>query len=353
MKCTSKKKTTSKRAMRRRAMRRRQIRRTLFLLLFLLIAGLSGILAIVKLRQNKEVDTVLPFSAENEVFGKTLDTSTQTANGFAQDLCVGADGITLENVNSSDNEHSGLFDMSNHTILYSDEIYEKAYPASITKIMTAIVAFENANLDDVVTISETAVDLEEGSQNIGFKAGDKVTMDSLLHCLLVYSGNDAAMAIAEHVGGGDISAFVEMMNEEALKLGATKTHFMNPSGLHDDNHYTTVYDIYLMLNEAMTYEEFVAITQLNSYTVNYTKADGSSGSIYMEATDKYLTGEVTAPKGVTLLGGKTGTTSQAGACLAIMTQNEYGKPYVSIVLNAKTKENLYTRMNELLSYINS
>jgi D-alanyl-D-alanine carboxypeptidase (penicillin-binding protein 5/6) len=354
VKCTDKnKKQVSKRELRKKEMRKRQIRRTLFLLLFMVIAGLSGVLAIMNLRQEKEVDTVLPFSAETEIFGKTLDASSQTAAGFAHDLCTGADGVTLEGVHSSDNEMSGLFDLSDHTILFSDEIYKKAYPASITKIMTAIVALENVNMDDIVTIPESAMNLEEGSQNIGFSAGDTVTMDRLLHCLLVYSGNDAAMAIAEHVGGGDISAFVDMMNAEAKALGATSTHFVNPSGLHNEDHYTTVYDIYLMLNKAMSYKEFVEITQLSNYTVNYTKADGSAGSIYMEASDKYLTGEVTAPKGVTLLGGKTGTTSRAGACLAIMTQNEYGKPYISIVLNAKTKDNLYERMNELLSYINS
>lgn len=339
--------------MRRRAMRRRQIRRTIFLLTFMMILVLSGIFAIIKIRENKEIETIMPFKAEEELFGTTLDTSSQTAAGFASDLCVGPDGILLENVHSSEAESSALFNITDSSILHSDDIYAKAYPASITKIMTAIVAFENANMDDVVTISESALNLEEGSQNIGFEVGDKVTMESLLHCLLVYSGNDAAMAIAEHIGGGSIADFVEMMNAEAKELGATGTHFMNPSGLHDDNHYTTVYDIYLMLNKAMRYDKFVEITQMSSYTVTYMRNDGTQGNINMIATDKYLTGEVTAPKGVTLLGGKTGTTSQAGNCLAIMTQNEYGKPYISIVLNAQTKGILYERMNELLTYINS
>ena len=108
-----------------------------------------------------------------------------------------------------------------------------------------------------------------------------------------------------------------------------------------------------MLNEAITYKEFTTISQMSSYTLTYQKASGEEGRIALEATDKYLTGEISTPKDVTILGGKTGTTSQAGACLAIVSQNAYGKPYISIVLNAKTKSILYEQMTSLLQKINS
>ena len=179
-----------------------------------------------------------------------------------------------------------------------------------------------------------------------------MTMDKLIHCLLVYSANDAASAIASHVGGST-EQFVEMMNSYAAQLGCTGTHFTNPHGLQDENHYTTPYDIYLMLKEALNYPEFTEITQMPSYTVNYTHSDGSAVSTTLTATDHYLTGEATAPKDVTVLGGKTGTTSNAGNCLALLSQNAYGKPFVSIVMGAPSKEVLYEEMTSLLQNINN
>ena len=217
--------------------------------------------------------------------------------------------------------------------------------------MTAMLALKYGNMNDVVTITQENLNLEEGSQVCGFWAGDQVTMDQLLHCLLVYSGNDAAAAIAEHVGGST-DGFVEMMNSYARELGCTGTHFTNPHGLQDENHYTTPYDIYLMLKEALNYPEFTQITQSGSYTVEYTHADGSSASTTLLATDHYLTGEATPPKNVTILGGKTGTTDNAGNCLALLSQNAYGKPYISIVMGASTKDDLYEQMSSLLQNIN-
>ena len=120
---------------------------------------------------------------------------------------------------------------------------QTVYPASITKIMTAMLALKYGNMDETVTITQENVTLEDGSQVCGFGAGDKVTMGQLVRCLLVYSGNDAASAIAEHIGG-TTDNFVDMMNSYAAQLGCTGTHFSNPHGLQDENHYTTPYDIY-------------------------------------------------------------------------------------------------------------
>ena len=107
-----------------------------------------------------------------------------------------------------------------------------------------------------------------------------------------------------------------------------------------------------MLKEAMNYPSFTEITQLPSYTVEYTKADGSTMSTVLEATDHYLTGEAATPKDVKILGGKTGTTSLAGNCLALLCQNAYGQPFVSIVMGASSKELLYQEMSSLLQHIN-
>ena len=291
----------------------------------------------------------------SEVFTNALAAKeNMRTESFAQKLCVSSKGNVdcIKNAQLEEGQKGLLFSLSNHKVLYANGIYDKVYPASITKIMTAMLALQSGKLNDTVTITQDNVTLEDGSQVCGFVAGDQVTLDQLLHCLLVYSGNDAASAIAEYVGGSTEN-FVQMMNDYAAKLGCTGTHFSNPHGLQDENHYTTPYDIYLMLNEAFTYPEFTEITELPSYTVTYTGSDGTEKSTTLTATDHYLTGEATAPKDVTILGGKTGTTEVAGNCLAILTQNAYGKTFVSIVMGAATKELLYQEMNSLLQNINS
>ena len=231
-------------------------------------------------------------------------------------------------------------------------MYDQVYPASITKIMTALLAMEYNQPDTQVTITEEDLALEDGSQMSGLAVGDTVTMDQLFHALLIYSANDAAMAIARQVGGS-VENFVQMMNDKAASLAMTGTHFANPHGLHNENHYTTAYDVYLMLYAAYQHTEFQNTMSMSSYTLNMTHADGTAGTIYLSSTDKYLTGEKNAPENVTVLGGKTGTSDEAGSCLALVSQNAYGEPFISVILHASTKVELYEDMNTLLSNINS
>lgn len=317
------------------------------------IAVLGGILGFINFRQSRDLDTSLQYDIRNRLQTDITDSDRlQTASAFASDLCVSPDTQNLEGVAMTTQfEKALLFNLDTNTPMFAQGIYDRAYPASITKIMTAMMVLKYGNMSDVVTMSQEAVTLEEGSVLSGMAPGDKATMDALFHTLMIYSANDAAMAIAEHIGG-TVENFVSMMNEEAKSLGMTGTHFTNPHGLHDDNHYTTAYDIYLMLNAAYQYQEFYDTMQMNVYNLNITRADGTQVSFRLDSTDKYLTGEKTAPKDVTVLGGKTGTTSQAGSCLAILSQNAYGQPFVSIVLNAQNKNILYTDMNLLLEQIN-
>lgn len=319
------------------------------LLLIVILCGGGYFILQKALSAGKRVQT---FDIAQEFqYQNTLKT-TSRADSFAGDLCVVSGDQSLDSVTLEDGQEGLLLNINDKSVMYAKGAYDKVYPASITKIMTALLAFTNGNMDDVVTISEENVTLEEGSQRVGFQVGDQVTMDELVHCLLVYSGNDAASAIATHIGG-TTENFVSMMNAYAAQLGCTGTHFTNPHGLQDENHYTTPYDIYLMLKEALKYPEFTEITQMGSYTVNYKYSDGSDASVPLSATDHYLTGEATAPKGVTILGGKTGTTSTAGNCLALLCQNEYGNPFVSIVMGASSKELLYQEMSSLLENINT
>ena len=349
----AKKKNSRRKQARFRSSRRKRIRNTVLLLLLLVVLGGTGIGAIYVLRNGTVFDKLEDaYVASREFSGGITDLDSLRADGFAKNLCVVVSDVPMDGVSLGGKpERDFLLDLDDRKVLYSKQALQKVYPASITKIMTAMLALKYGNMDDVVTITQENLNLEEGSQVCGFWAGDQVTMDQLLHCLLVYSGNDAAAAIAEHVGGST-DGFVEMMNSYARELGCTGTHFTNPHGLQDENHYTTPYDIYLMLKEALNYPEFTQITQSGSYTVEYTHADGSSASTTLLATDHYLTGEATPPKNVTILGGKTGTTDNAGNCLALLSQNAYGKPYISIVMGASTKDELYEQMSSLLQNIN-
>ncbi len=199
---------------------------------------------------------------------------------------------------------AGLFDINKHNTLYAKNVHERLYPASLTKMMTALVALKHSSGDMMLTASANVRILESGAQVSGIKEGDKMTLDQALHLLLLNSGNDAAVMVAEGVAGS-VEAFVAMMNEEALALGATNTNFTNPHGLNDENHYTTVYDMYLIMNEAVNYSLFNEIISMDSYTTVYTDKNGASKEISVNNTNRYLQGEA-VPEGLTVLGGKTG-----------------------------------------------
>ena len=342
---------TKKRRTRKERRKTKVVLGSILLILLLSTVLLAGIWGIIQLREANNLDMSYAYEYAEASADLESDTGVQRAASFASNLCVistdkGSEDISL----TTANQKVALFDVDNKDVMYAQKIHEKAYPASITKIMTAILAIKYGDMSEVVTISQNAITLQEGSQRCGFMAGDMVTMDELFHGLLVYSGNDAANAIAENIGGS-VENFVKMMNEEALLIGATNTNFVNAHGLHSDDQYTTVYDIYLMLNEALEYQYFVDVMQLGLYDLNFTRGDERLVRSF-ESTDRYLTGEVAAPMGALVLGGKTGTTSEAGACLAILSQNEYGEPYISIVLSAPTKAVLYQDMNQLLEKIN-
>ena len=303
----------------------------------------------------KESQTVrMPVPYVNDAY---LDTSAgrvlayQTRNTFSGNLCVSEDNVGLDGVAITDGESGALFSLDDHTVLFSRNMYGKVYPASVTKIMTAMLALKYGNLDDSVTVIEEDLDLEEGSQVVGLKVGDTVTVRELLHGLLIHSGNDASMVLARYVSGS-VPAFVDLMNKTLVEIGATGSHFMNPSGLHDSNHYTTVYDIYLMLNEALSMQEFVRIIKMSAHAMTVTHADGTREILNITSTDRYLTGTAPAPKDVIILGGKTGTTSIAGHCLALASQNAFGQKFISVIVGARNSDILYSDMNKLLAQIN-
>lgn len=268
---------------------------------------------------------------------------------FSKDLCV-ADDVSLgtDTTDSQVAEGAGTFNLATNEIVYAKNIYERLYPASTTKILTAYIALKYGNLEDYVTVSENAADQASDSSVCGLKAGDVVQLKDLLYGMMLKSGNDAAIAIAEHIGGS-VEGFADMMNQEARAMGATRSHFVNPNGLPDENHYTSVYDLYLIFQNAVQDQTFLDIISTMSYDVVYTDVNGAGVEKTWENTNQYLTGKEKAPEGITVVGGKTGTTGAAGYCLVLYSYNASGQPIVSIVLKADGKSNLYLLMNEMLS----
>lgn len=269
---------------------------------------------------------------------------------FSSQLCVSEDiSLGTDTTDSQVAEGAGTFNLATNSVVYAKNIYKKLYPASTTKVLTAYLALKYCDdLDAYVTVSENAVNQASDSSVCNLKAGDVIKLRDLLYGLMLRSGNDAAIAIAEHVSGS-VDAFAALMNEEAAALGATQSHFVNPNGLPDENHYTTVYDMYLIFSKALENETFVRLIGTKSYDVAYTDANGEAVEQSWENTNQYLSGVTQAPEGFQIVGGKTGTTGEAGYCLVLYSYNASNQPIISIVFKADGRSNLYLLMNEMLS----
>ncbi len=268
---------------------------------------------------------------------------------FGDQLCVTEDiNYGTDKTDAWVAEGAGTFNLDTKEVLYSQNIYEKLYPASTTKIMTAYIIIKNCNLEDMVTVNAEAVDQDPDSSVAHLNEGDVISVKDLLYGLMLPSGNDAAIMLADYYSGS-VAAFAEVMNAEANKLGATHTHYVNANGLPDDDHYTTVYDMYLIFSAALQEQTFVDLISTTFYDANYTDKAGNPVTNSWHNTNGYLTGTFKTPEGFQIIGGKTGTTNEAGYCLVLYSINPEGQKIVSIVLKADCRLNLYLLMNEMLN----
>ena len=240
-------------------------------------------------------------------------------------------------------------DLDTNQMIYAQNIYERVYPASTTKLMTALLLLKYGNLKDTYTFQEDNGGITTfGAKLCGFHKGDTVSLEALLNCLLIYSGNDAGVAIARYLCGTEES-FVIRMNEEAKKIGATDTHFVNSHGLHDPDHYTTAYDMYLIMKECVQYEEFVKVIQKSTYSAGYTDASGETKRTNnYQTTNYFLLNTAQPPEGITVLGGKTGSTGSAGNCLVLLSEDNNHKRMITAVFNVSTWDSLFAQHSYLL-----
>ena len=240
-------------------------------------------------------------------------------------------------------EGAVLLNAATGEVLYGKNQDQQFYPASITKVMTALVVLEHCNLNETVTFSETATtNLESGAVALGVSAGDQLTVEQSLYGLLLKSANEIGNGLAEHVSGS-VSAFADLMNAKAKELGCKNTHFANPHGLNNENHKTTPYDMALILRAAVANDTFRKIDTTTSYQFpaikNAAARTITMGHKMMYKTDsRYYEG---------IIGGKTGYTSKAGNTLVTAVERD-GVRLIAVVMKAKGTH--YTDTRAMLDY---
>lgn len=226
-----------------------------------------------------------------------------------------------------------LVDANTGAIVYAKNEHQELYPASLTKIMTALLVVEaidkgQLSLDQEVTASSTIESLDTDGSTANIKPGEIMTVEQLLYCMLVVSANEACVILAEAVSGS-VDAFVDQMNEKAQALGCENTHFVNPTGLHDSQHYTSAWDLYLITKEALTHKDFVRISDTGDVTLPATNLHEARA---LHSTNYLIS--VWRSRGYinkNAHGIKTGSTSEAGHCL-VSSAAKGSLSFISVVL---------------------
>ena len=231
-----------------------------------------------------------------------------------------------------------LFRLDQPEAVYAKNVYQEMNPASITTLFTAYVVLQNKELSDTVTVTADAV------SNL------YRTSEQLLYGMLLCSGVDAANVLAIETAGS-MEAFVRMMNAAAEDCGCVDTQFENPNGLTATGHYTSAYDIYLILRRLSEDERFMKIISAGTYEAVYKDADGNKKEETYTSTVQYVEDGVSQIGSVSIVGGKTGTTQSAGHCLALICENREGERYLAVVMKASSRDRLYEQIEHIVKKI--
>ena len=248
-----------------------------------------------------------------------------------------------------------LMETSTGKILYEKNAHQVRYPASTTKIMTAILALENCELTDVATVSRNAIhSIPPDYVTCRIKEGEQLTVEQLLNVLLIPSANDAAIVLAEHISGS-VSKFSDLMNEKAKEIGCKNTHFVNPNGIHNKNHTSTAYDLALMGQYAMKNDIFRKIVQKTKYTLPTTNKYSKEDRTFYTTNDLLIKNTSKSKSNYyypNATGIKTGYTGEAGNCL-VSSAKDNNMEVISVVLGADfTKEGLSEKFLDSITLLN-
>lgn len=276
--------------------------KVLWIFAFFLAAGSISICFMEKMQESREAAEIYSYHLEYE---GNKDVTAAEGN--------------IETLSKLNARYALLMDASNCRVLYEKNGFEQAPMASTTKIMTLIIALENGNLDDLVTVSSYAAKMPK--VHLGMKAEEQYRLKDLLYSLMLESHNDTAVAIAEHIGG-NVEGFADLMNEKAQELGAYQTHFVTPNGLDADDHYTTAYDLALIASYAIQNDTFLEIIKTPSYSFH---EQTTGRNFTVNNKDQFLNSYNGA------IGIKTGFTGKAGYCFVGAAKREE-KQLVSVVL---------------------
>ena len=250
-----------------------------------------------------------------------------------------------------------VMELSTGTVLYSKNIHKKHYPASITKIMTSLLTLENSSPSDVVTFTEAeAHGIETGSSSMYCVPGEKFTIEQVLYGIMLQSANEMCLVAADHVAGS-VDNFVEMMNQRVAQLGLKDTHFMNPNGLHNDDHYTSAYDMACIAREAWKNPSFQKICGTRTYQVKSTNKRKASEILGGQLLNHHqmINGYETSSRYEKdyVIGGKTGYTSMAHSTLVTFAEKD-GMQLVSVIMKGNSPKqgepNEYTDTTRILDY---
>ena len=296
------------------------------------------------------------YSSDNLMAKLYTANEDQFAYGYAYDIFIPSktEQRIVENISAESYFVASTHAHNNDTsfIRYKNP-YNEMPIASLTKLMTMLVILRNCeDLDEVYEVPADAINLERNASVANLQAGDKVNVKDLLYALMLPSGNDAALTLAINCAGGSVDNFSIMMNNEASRLGAMHTHFVNPHGLNSNYHYSCCYDLYLIIRQLLKYPIFSEITSTRTYNATVTDLTGNKKELVWENTNYFVMGEMVINSNVSLVAGKTGYTQNAGDCLAIVSKSVNNEEeYISIVLNATSKSNVYRNTNKLLAAI--
>lgn len=236
-----------------------------------------------------------------------------------------------------------VMEASTGTILYSKAAYDAYYPASTTKLMTALLAIEQCPLSDIVTCSKDSVEsIGWDSSRIGLVAGESIDMENALYAILLASANEVSYAVAEHIGG-TADSFVALMNERAKDLGCVNTNFANPHGLDNEEHYSCPYDLALIAKKAIEYTTFRRVSGSYNHKIPETNKNEAR---WISNTHPFIKKNVVY-EGV--FAGKTGSTSKAGNCLVTCAERN-GMTLICVIMKAPNSATVQSDTTKLLDY---
>lgn len=249
-----------------------------------------------------------------------------------------------ENTPNLNSEAAIIMEASTGAILYEKNIHETYYPASITKILTTLIALENSSLGETVTHSYKAIhDVDLDSSRIGIDVGEELTMEQSLFGIMLESANEVSYAVAEHIAG-DVDSFAKLMNKKAKSLGCVDSNFVNPNGLPNPNHYTSAYDMALISRAALKNETFRKITKTRTYTIPPTNIQEETR--YLANHHKFIK-NINSYEGA--IGGKTGYTSKAKYTLVTFAERN-GMTLICVLMRSESIKSEYEDTASLLDY---